>query len=458
MVDKSPMHKLTIKKGFRLRMAGEPSPDLSELSDPSQLALLPEHIPHIKPRLKVAEGDKVQIGSLLFEDKRQARFKFLSPAGGVISRIQFGPRRVIQAIVINRDTGGEGRLDFKAVSEQVLIKMSRDQLVERILDDGMWWVFRELPFRDLPHPDAVPPLILVGLDAKEPFLPSPAVYLKGKDALLAYGLKVLAKLTDGQVVVFADAQRLAELGPAGHRVTHQVSAVYPGDDPGTILYHLKSSAVENRAWYIGGQDLLALAQLLAKGQYPIHRVVAVGGAEASVRQHYRVRMGGPLSQLIAGQTLNGSERLIVGGVLRGFAGSTDGFMGLYETALNILPAASEGEFLALFNPGPGKPSYSRTFLSKLNPKPLAYDCKLHGDRRACIACMHCADVCPVGILPQMVFKAIKVEEVEEYLELGLLDCVECGLCAYVCPSKIELTQTFVATKAAYAKEQAGKTE
>ena len=62
------------------------------------------------------------------------------------------------------------------------------------------------------------------------------------------------------------------------------------------------------------------------------------------------------------------------------------------------------------------------------------------------------------MLPQMVFKAIQAEEVEEYLELGLLDCVECGLCSYVCPSKIELSQTFIATKAAYAKEQGRKSE
>jgi Na+-transporting NADH:ubiquinone oxidoreductase subunit A len=62
----------------------------------------------------------------------------------------------------------------------------------------------------------------------------------------------------------------------------------------------------------------------------------------------------------------------------------------------------------------------------------------------------------VDLLPQMIYKSVLAEEVEEYLELGLLDCVECGLCSYVCPSKIELSRTFIATKAAYAKEQAVK--
>jgi Na+-transporting NADH:ubiquinone oxidoreductase subunit A len=53
----------------------------------------------------------------------------------------------------------------------------------------------------------------------------------------------------------------------------------------------------------------------------------------------------------------------------------------------------------------------------------------------------------------MTLKAILVDEVEEYLAHGLLDCVECGLCTYVCPSKIELAETFQATKRSYHREQ-----
>jgi Na+-transporting NADH:ubiquinone oxidoreductase subunit A len=60
----------------------------------------------------------------------------------------------------------------------------------------------------------------------------------------------------------------------------------------------------------------------------------------------------------------------------------------------------------------------------------------------------------VDIWPQMTFKSILAEEVEESLAHGLLDCVECGLCSYVCPSKIELTATLQAAKHAYRKEQA----
>ena len=131
-------------------------------------------------------------------------------------------------------------------------------------------------------------------------------------------------------------------------------------------------------------------------------------------------------------------------------------MGFYETALILLPEGNTSEFLALFNPGLRKPTFSRNYLSRLNPSALRFDCNRHGGERACIACMHCADVCPVDILPQMTYKAILAEEVEEYLAHGLLDCVECGLCSYVCPAKIELAGTLKAARRAYAREQADR--
>jgi len=197
---------------------------------------------------------------------------------------------------------------------------------------------------------------------------------------------------------------------------------------------------------------------LRDGRYPTQRVVTVGGSAAPARGHFLTRLGTPLSHLADPSQIAQPARWIVGGMLRGHTASQEDFMGLYETALNLVPAGGQAEFLALFRPGFRKPSYSRIFLSKLNPAPLLYDCNLHGDARACIACMHCADVCPMDLLPHMVFKAIAVEEVEEYLQLGLLDCVDCGLCSYVCPSKIELSRIFGNAKASYAREQMKKSE
>jgi Na+-transporting NADH:ubiquinone oxidoreductase subunit A len=253
-------------------------------------------------------------------------------------------------------------------------------------------------------------------------------------------------------MVVADADDHMLWDQCGDLLTHRLRGEYPADDPGTVVYYTKKSALQNRAWFIAGQDLLLLAQLLAQGRYPVDRVISVAGSMALQRRHYRTRFGSPLAHLVDPATVGSAVRPVVGGLLTGYTSGMDGFMGPYENALNLVPGGGQSEFLELFNPGPTKPTYSRTFLSRLNPRRLKYDCNLHGGRRACIACMHCADICPVDIMPHMAYKAILADEVEEYLEHGLMDCVTCGLCSYVCPSKIELTHTFMLTKAAYAKE------
>jgi len=99
-----------------------------------------------------------------------------------------------------------------------------------------------------------------------------------------------------------------------------------------------------------------------------------------------------------------------------------------------------------------KPTRSRTFLSSLNNAPFAVDCGLHGEKRACINCGYCDDVCAVDILPQFALKSALAGEVEESLAHGLLDCVNCGLCTYVCPSKIDVCEGLKAAKTAYYKE------
>lgn len=435
-------------------MAGGPSSERIHLADPGQVAVVPDKIPNIKPKLKVARGEHVKTGAILFSDKHNPRLQFLSPGGGTIQSILYGPRRKLEAIVIERDQANEPFVQFPAVSVDALKKMGRDQIVEHILQGGLWWIFRQLPFRNLPNPETVPPLIIISLSAKEPFQPQPAAYLKDRMDLLAYGLEVLHILAEGRVMVLADAGEKHLLDMCGDRITHGLKGDYPADDPGTVLYHTKTAIDQNRAWYISGQDLLLLAQLLTQGRYPVERTFSVAGssAPAPIRRHYVTRLGAPLAHLAAPETFGGDVRPVVGGLFTGYTGRMDGFMGLYESALNLVPAGAQAEFLELFNPGFTKPTYSRTFLSRLNPRQHEYDCNLHGSRRACIACMHCADICPVDILPHMTYKAILAEEVEEYLEHGLLDCVECGLCAYVCPSKIELSQIFKAAKAAYALE------
>jgi Na+-transporting NADH:ubiquinone oxidoreductase subunit A len=446
------MIRLHVAKGHDLRLAGSPSAALQDLGKPATVALLPERLPFIKPRLTVATGDAVRIGSVLLEDKRRPALRFLSPGGGRVAEIRFGPRRAIREIVVEL-AAEEEHETFAALDEAALAGAAPGDLAGRLMQGGLWPLIRQLPYRSIPDPDAPKPaLTLVGLAAREPFRPAPEVYLEGREDLLRYGLKTLERF-GGRLCVFAEAERRLPAG-AAQAVTHRVSGAYPADDAGAVLYRLRRETRENRSWYIDGQDLLLIASFLRDGRFPTERTVVVAGSGVRDPGHCRIRWGAPLSQLTAGRLQVPNPRLVVGGLFRGFQGTRDGHMGYFETALNVIPEPGEREFLKFVRPGADLPSYSRTFLSRLRPGPRAVDANVNGGRRACIACGYCAEVCPVDILPQMTLKSILAEEVEEVLAHGLLDCVECGLCTYVCPSKIELAETFQRTKHLYWREQA----
>ncbi len=445
------MRTIHIKKGYQPRLAGVPADTVKTLSPTDQVGVCPARIPFIKPRLRVKKGDNVQIGTLLYEDKQNSRFHFLSPGGGRIDDIRLGPRRVIETIVIALDSN-EQRVSFPQISSRELDTLSRASLIEMMCTGGVWPLIRALPFRDIADPDTVPPAIFISLDNPEPFQVPPEVYLKDNEDLFEFGIRVLKRLSDKVYITAAETTRTGR--PDKNRwVNLTYTGKYPAGDPGVLLYHLKTTPQENRSWFIAGQDVLLVARLMMNGRYPTRRVVAVGGSETGDAYHVRTRLGVPITHLIGHTPDPATTRCVAGGIFHGHTVAPDDFLGLYETALTVLPEGNEKEFLALFNPGWKKPTYSRIYLSALNTSDLPANCNRHGDERACIACMHCADVCPVDILPQLAYKAILAGEVEEALAHGLLDCVECGICTCVCPSKIELLDTLKTAKADYRKEQ-----
>lgn len=116
-------------------------------------------------------------------------------------------------------------------------------------------------------------------------------------------------------------------------------------------------------------------------------------------------------------------------------------IGFQTKALLALPNGDTREFLEFLRPGPRSHSFSRTFLSSLSPiKPrFSFDSKQHGEKRACVSCGFCAQVCPAGIYPQLLYLMIeKGIFTEKLVQHGLFHCISCNACSYVCPSKLPL--------------------
>ena len=70
------------------------------------------------------------------------------------------------------------------------------------------------------------------------------------------------------------------------------------------------------------------------------------------------------------------------------------------------------------------------------------------EKRVCIKCGKCVDVCPMYLPPNRITAFVNNEMFEEAEIAGLNDCIECGACAFVCPAKRPLLRWIQRGKAA----------
>ena len=60
----------------------------------------------------------------------------------------------------------------------------------------------------------------------------------------------------------------------------------------------------------------------------------------------------------------------------------------------------------------------------------------------CIRCGRCIDVCPMKLMPVLMYKSLLTGDPEQMKETNMMDCIECGCCAYTCPAYLPLVLGF----------------
>ena len=74
----------------------------------------------------------------------------------------------------------------------------------------------------------------------------------------------------------------------------------------------------------------------------------------------------------------------------------------------------------------------------------------------CLRCGKCIDVCPMKLMPVLMYKAMQTNDPEEMKASNLMDCIECGCCAYVCPAAVPLVLGFRSGKQVIRNAAAAK--
>jgi Na+-transporting NADH:ubiquinone oxidoreductase subunit A len=439
------MASFSIRKGLDIKLAGAPEAAVQELPDAASVAVIPAEFGPIKPRLDVQEGARVKRGQSLFHDKNRPALRGVAPAAGVVSSIVYGPRRVIEKIIVTREGADEAeaypRFDPAAVKSA-----DRAKLLEVLQSTGLINLIRQRPFGRAANPDATPKSIFVNGMATAPFQADINAVIKGREIAFQAGLDAMTRLTAGKVFLcLGPGAKAAALAEARNVEVHTFDGPHPAGNTSVHISRLDPMKPTDIVWTIKAVDLLQIGHLLLNGETPSHRVVALGGPGVAegARRHYSVRIGAPLSALLQGRTADGELRVIRGDALSGDKTGADDVVRLTDTAFTVLKEDRERHLLGWLMPGFKYFSVSRAFVSPwlggLN-KEWALGTNQHGELRPMVLTGVYDKYMPLNIMVDYVVRAVLANDTEEAVKLGILETLpeDYALCAFACLSKMDL--------------------
>ena len=437
------MNIIRINKGRDIPLAGEAEHKNVSLPLPQMAAVQPADFYGLRLKPVVKPGDIVKVGSPLLADKDDPRIKIVSPLSGAVAAISRGEKRALLAVTVRGD-GKQASLTFPKSPAAEIKNLAADNVIERMLAAGVWPCLRQRPFAKIASPGTRPKSIFVQAHMTDPLSPDLDFLLEGQETRFQQGLDILQKLTSGKIFVCCStAPRSRALREAKGVDVVGFSGPHPAGNVSTFIHFLDPIQKGDLVWYLSGEDVLRLADLILEGRFNPQRTVAVTGKGAPARLYCQTVLGAPIRHLLAGTPADAS-RCISGSVLRGTDVGPDGYVCFYDQQVTVLPRGGQREFLGWIHPGWNKYSFSRTFLSSLQKRgagtPVSLDTDLHGGLRTIVLNHLYDDYVALDILPYFLVRAVVSGDIEEAERLGILECVEedFALCTFACPSKFDV--------------------
>lgn len=448
------MAHIKITRGLDIPIKGKPTGKVELLypsggTDPSKphfIALDLKPFEEIKFRLLAKVGETVKIGQALAEDKSMPERMFCSPAGGIIREIRRGPKRCLTEIIIETAEKEE----FSQFSPLKVSEVSREQIIDRLNNGGLFARIRSRPFNLLADPNKIPRSIFVKAIESAPFTPPAELQVEGHEPYFQVGLDALAKLTPGAVhLVYRKDSPCKAFTEAKGVQKHTAEGPHPVSNASVHINTLDPiRKPDDIIWTLNAHDVVSIGYLLSKGQMYIERIISIAGPGVLPNRtgFFKTREGIPISHLISGRIpKHGSMRFISGDPLMGKKVESEDFLGFNHYAFSIIPEGKKRQFLHFFRFGFKKYSFSKAYISgHLNNSQREYDftTSQHGEHRAFIDSSLYDAVMPLPISTMLLAKSIMAEDYELAEELGLLtvDGEDFALPTFVCPSKMEMTE------------------
>ncbi|WP_116128129.1 Na(+)-translocating NADH-quinone reductase subunit A [Lewinella sp. IMCC34183] len=432
-------HVYTLTKGYDIPMEGEPAEVIREpkvtrfaITPPDFFGLMPI------PKVIVEEGDTVKAGDPVFYDKKLDRIKFCAPVSGEVIAIKRGLKRSIAEVVILADN--------EQVTRNYTLpagNTSREELVDFLLESGVWPCIRQRPYNRLADPDVVPRDIFISTFDTSPVGPDLRFSVRGRMDVFQAGIDVVRRLTDGLVYLGLDG-RGDDPSPFAD-VTGTQNRYFRGPHPagnvGTQIHHIHPCGPgDNTVWTLDVDAVLLIGELFKNGRYDTTRLVALTGGSFSEPCYVRTRAGANIGELIAGEKVEENSRIISGDVLSGAKKTTDGFLNFFDNQITAIPEGNEAEMFGWLLPVKPRASISPTI--PVFSKHLDITTNTHGEKRAFVVNNDYEQVLPMDIYLTQLMKSILVNDLENMEGLGIYELVpeDVALAEFACVSKQPLQQ------------------
>ena len=380
----------------------------------------------------VAVGDSVKTGQVIAEPGGFISAFVHSPASGTVKSI--APRKDLAGnnvmhieIAVEGDEWAEGiDLSDTLVTE---IPEDRNAMLERIKACGvvgLGGATFPTHVKLNPAPGSKAECLILNGAECEPFLTSDFRILLERTKEIVVGAAIMQKILGGCRTVIAIEENKPEAIEAVNRAISELA--YPGIEVAVMKKRYPQGgekqlidAVMKRQVKSGGLPIsvgavvqnvatsLAVYEAVQKNIPLITNVLTITGNCLPVeRQHnYKFRIGMPLSYIIeqAGGVPEAAAKLVSGGPMMG------------KAIANVEAATVKGSSSVLY---------------------LSEESTRRKPQSNCIRCGKCADACPVGLEPFLLYLLNKAGNTDELEKNAVQDCIECGCCLYSCPANIPL--------------------
>ena len=440
-------HKIT--KGLDLPIAGRPMQVIRRRAAVTRVAVMADDFPGMKPRMHIEEGETVQRGQVLFENRKVEGVLHTAPGAGRVIGIHRGARRALQSVVIDlsdAERAGEPKpeehVSFTHFTGQSPDTLSSQQIRNLLIESGAWVSLRTRPYSKTPGVDSTPAALFVTAIDTAPLAPMPEVVLADRLADFERGLSIVSRLTEGPTYLC-----VSEHSELPDQISHSVSVEsfagpHPAGLPGVHIHMLEPVSRNKTVWHIGYQDVAAIGRLFETGQLDVERVISLAGPPVLDPSLVRARLGASIDDIVGeGVRASTENRLIAGDVLSGkkAMGDVFGYLGRFDRQVSVVAEDRERRFFGWLKPGSHQFGLLRLFTANFKAKQnFEMTTSLHGAPRPMVPVGTYEQVMPMDILPTFLLRSMMAGDNEKAEALGALELDEedVALCTLVCHSKI----------------------